>query len=134
MSASIAIPRRSRKTCDSADNGSESSGNASSWKYGSYESVKEDDIASTPQKNTGARRPSLMSESIVKSEHTVIDVGSFQNPRLITCVKASQGFDWNQEIFLPSHSSYNFDNLERKKDPVQEIVLTDEEVANMFPS
>jgi len=38
------------------------------------------------------------------------------------------------EIFLPSHANFDFGNLERKQDPVQEIVVTDEEVANMFPS
>jgi hypothetical protein len=38
------------------------------------------------------------------------------------------------EIFLPSYANYDFQNLETKRDPVQEIVVTDEEVANMFPS
>lgn len=38
------------------------------------------------------------------------------------------------EIFLPSYADYQFDDLERKQDPVQDIVVTDEEVANMFPS
>jgi len=49
-------------------------------------------------------------------------------------VKASQGFDWNQEIFLPSYADYHFQDLETKKDPVQDIFVSDEEVANMFPS
>ncbi|PVH96365.1 hypothetical protein DM02DRAFT_617273 [Periconia macrospinosa] len=134
MSASIAIPKRKQKVCAStADSGSESSGIANNWKYGSYESVKGDDVASTPT-STAVRRPSLMSKSITKTEHTVINVGNSETPRLITCVKASQGFDWNQEIFLPSYASFDFDNLERKQDPVEEIVLTDEEIANMFPS
>ncbi len=31
-----------------------------------------------------------------KAEHTVVNVGDAEFPRLITCVKASQGFDWNQ--------------------------------------
>jgi len=79
----------------------------------------------------------------------------------ITCVKASQGFDWNQgthdflflrlerpfldginanmfmcfaEIFLPSYADYHFDDLERRQDPVQDIILTEEEIKNMFPS
>lgn len=38
------------------------------------------------------------------------------------------------EIFLPSYADYHFDDLERKQDPVEDIVVTDEEIANMFPS
>jgi hypothetical protein len=38
------------------------------------------------------------------------------------------------EIFLPSYADYHFDDLERRQDPVQDIILTDEEVENMFPS
>jgi hypothetical protein len=38
------------------------------------------------------------------------------------------------EIFLPSYADYHFDDLERKQDPVEDIVVTDEEVAKMFPS
>jgi hypothetical protein len=45
------------------------------------------------------RRESLMSETFSRQEHTVINVGGEDEDgglRLITCVKASQGFDWNQ--------------------------------------
>lgn len=38
------------------------------------------------------------------------------------------------EIFLPSYADYHFDDLERRQDPVQDIILTDEEIKNMFPS
>jgi hypothetical protein len=38
------------------------------------------------------------------------------------------------EIFLPSYADYHFDDLERKQDPVEDIVVTDEEIAKMFPS
>jgi hypothetical protein len=38
------------------------------------------------------------------------------------------------EIFLPSYADYHFDDLERRQDPVEDIILTDEEVKNMFPS
>ena len=38
------------------------------------------------------------------------------------------------EMFLPSYVDYHFDDLERRQDPVQEIIVTDEEVRNMFPS
>lgn len=53
----------------------------------------------------------------------------------ITCVKASQGFDWNQDIFLPSYlSDGDHQNaLERRLDPVEDIFITDEEAELMFP-
>ena len=38
------------------------------------------------------------------------------------------------EIFLPSYANFDFQSLENKRDPVQDIFVTDEEVANMFPS
>jgi len=75
-----------------------------------------------------------MSATFSQAEHTVINIGDMESPRLITCVKASQGFDWNQEIFLPSYADYEFDDLETRKDPVQEIILTDEEAEKMVPS
>lgn len=74
-----------------------------------------------------------MSSSISKTEHIVINVGNSDSPRLITCVKASQGFDWNQDIFLPSYTDRDSGDLERKQDPVEDIILTDEEIASMFP-
>ncbi|KAF1916374.1 hypothetical protein BDU57DRAFT_450293, partial [Ampelomyces quisqualis] len=68
------------------------------------------------------------------ASHTVVNVGEESRPRLVSCVKASQGFDWNQEIFLPSYADFHFDTeLETRRDPVAEIVLTEEEVRGMFP-
>jgi len=40
-----------------------------------------------------------MSPAFSKAEHTVINVGGEEFPRLISCVKASQGFDWNQGTY-----------------------------------
>lgn len=38
------------------------------------------------------------------------------------------------EIFLPSYADYQFDNdLETRRDPVTDIIVTDEEVGKMFP-
>jgi hypothetical protein len=38
------------------------------------------------------------------------------------------------DIFLPSYASdHDSSELERKQDPVEDIVLTDEEAAAMFP-
>lgn len=103
-----------------------------------------------------------MSATFSAAEHTVINVGEEENPRLISCVKASQGFNWNQgthalrsytmlytpgvhqrlvanasliiEIFLPSYADYHFDDLERRQDPVEDIIVTEDEVRKMFPS
>jgi hypothetical protein len=38
------------------------------------------------------------------------------------------------ELFLPSYADYESQNLERKQDPVQDIVLTEEEIAAMLLS
>ncbi|RMZ72056.1 hypothetical protein GMOD_00007047 [Pyrenophora seminiperda CCB06] len=160
-SQAIAIPKRkgkhaaavSRHSVDSSSSSrctpssSSSSGSASAhtpsykftpsanrFDYGSYGSSNSS-ASSTPSSSPGMRRrESLMSEAFSKAEHTVINVGEDECPRLITCVKASQGFDWNQEIFLPSYADYHFDDLERRQDPVQDIILTEEEIKNMFPS
>lgn len=72
----------------------------------------------------------------------------------MTCVKSSQGFDWNQgnqgsktrkhlapanhlppypELFLPSYADYDSQELEHKPDPIEDIILTDEEAAAMMP-
>ena len=43
-----------------------------------------------------------MSETFSRQEHTVINVGEEEGEglRLITCVKASQGFDWNMGMLF----------------------------------
>ncbi|KAF4549042.1 Hypothetical protein D9617_24g017560 [Elsinoe fawcettii] len=80
------------------------------------------------------RRPSLLGTSLSHSEYTVINVaGPDGPPRLVTCVKSSQGFDWNQDIFLPSYIDYDSSDLERKPDPVEDIILTDEEAQALLP-
>ncbi|TKA55500.1 hypothetical protein B0A49_10314, partial [Cryomyces minteri] len=37
------------------------------------------------------------------------------------------------DIFLPSYADYESSNLERKQDPVEDIILTDEEAAAILP-
>jgi hypothetical protein len=37
------------------------------------------------------------------------------------------------ELFLPSYCDYDFPDLEHRSDPVQDIILTDEEAAAMLP-
>lgn len=80
------------------------------------------------------RRPSLLSSSLSKQEHTVVNVGDPDGvPRLITCVRSSQGYEWNPEIFLPSYVDFEFESLDRKRDPVHEIRLSDEETKKILP-
>lgn len=54
-------------------------------------------------------------------------------PKQISYLSSSQGFAWNPELFLPSYVDYDYTPLENKREPVIEITLTDEEIANMFP-
>ncbi|KAI8939002.1 hypothetical protein NX059_004846 [Plenodomus lindquistii] len=135
-SNAIAIPRR-RNKLQQHRHSMDSNHFSYDGTYGSPGSSS-GSAGSTPQGSPGnersGRRTSLMSATFSKAEHTVINVGDSESPRLITCVKASQGFDWNQEIFLPSYADYHFDDLETRKDPVEDIILTDEEAAKMFPS
>lgn len=141
-SNAIAIPPRKNKHRATAST-STSVGSS----YGSFASGS----PSTP--STSKRRESLMSETFSRADYTVVNVGEEESPRLITCVKASQGFEWAQgmasrcvqgrvranvygrvEIFLPSYADYHFDDLERRQDPIEDIIVTDEEVKKMFPS
>lgn len=136
MSSSIAIPKR-KKNSGHGNNACSPASSSSLSSSASARSPVALPSSSTPSDHhyyRPDRRPSLLSSSISKSEHTVINVGHPDAPRLITCVKASQGFDWNQDIFLPSYADYESSELERRQDPVQDIILTDEEVASMFPS
>ncbi|KAF2495293.1 hypothetical protein BU16DRAFT_527163 [Lophium mytilinum] len=80
------------------------------------------------------RRVSLLGSSLSKTEHIVVNVGSPEQVRLITCVKSSQGFEWSSDIFLPSYANdRDSRDLERRQDPVEDIIVTDEEIAEMFP-
>ncbi|KAF1848305.1 uncharacterized protein K460DRAFT_364271 [Cucurbitaria berberidis CBS 394.84] len=147
MSSSIAIPTRQAKQQLGSGSGGGSVDSASScsnsrsrteegFAYGSFESNAQAETSPSSSLSTEGkmRRQSLMSATFSKAEHTVINVGDSESPRLITCVKASQGFDWNQEIFLPSYADYHFDDLERRQDPVQDIILSEEEIKNALPS
>jgi len=136
MSSSINIPTRTGY-------GAESSKAAASSSSSSYSSSPrtspQNQTTSSPPRSPNTkyghdRRPSLLSSSLSKQEHTVINIGDPDGvPRLITCVRSSQGFDWNPEIFLPSYVECDFESLERKRDPVHEITLSDEEIKAMFP-
>ncbi|KAG9528487.1 hypothetical protein KCU93_g4331, partial [Aureobasidium melanogenum] len=148
MSSSIAIPKR--KQAGSGSSGFASASSSSSSPYPSWAnnaaspSFSPSSLASTSASPSSAstpssmaryveRRPSLLGDSLSKSEYTVVNIGGPENPRLITCIKTSQGFDWNQDIFLPSYLDYDSSDLEHRPDPVQEIILTDEEAAAILP-
>lgn len=95
---------------------------------------------------------------LVRASYELHNAGVRANRSIkVTCVKSSQGFDWNQgklpykqqptlesdqsltgfnrpELFLPSYAN-NFDaqELEHKQDPVQDIVLSEEDAAEILP-
>jgi hypothetical protein len=89
--------------------------------------------------------PSMLSSSSYKS----INLNAHHNdpdepPRLITYTKYSQGFTWNDELFLPSYMLGRYGERGRKKQydgdlgdedrcPVAEIFVTDEEAEAMMP-
>ncbi|THV80561.1 hypothetical protein D6D29_06055 [Aureobasidium pullulans] len=143
MSSSIAIPKRKQPSTDSSGFASSSSSspypswaNNASFSPSSLASTSASpSSASTPSSMAryAERRPSLLGDSLSKSEYTVVNIGGPEAPRLITCIKTSQGFDWNQEIFLPSYLDYDSTGLEHRPDPVHNIHLTDEEAAAIFP-
>lgn len=129
-SSAISIPRKKDQLHSSASSPGSSSSHSSSPASSSSGSSP----SPTPVFHH-RRRPSLLSTSVSRVEHSVFDLGIRDgSPRLITCVKASQGFDWNLDIFLPSHYDIHIPNLTDKMEPVHEIVLTEEEYTNMLPS
>ncbi|KIW69735.1 hypothetical protein PV04_05593 [Phialophora macrospora] len=89
--------------------------------------------------------PSMLSSSSYKS----INLNAHHDdpdepPRLITYTKHSQGFTWNDELFLPSYMLGRYGERGRKKQydgdfgdedhcPVAEIFVTDEEAQAMMP-
>ncbi|KAK5124411.1 hypothetical protein LTR85_001628 [Meristemomyces frigidus] len=146
-SSSMPIPKRKQPAHRHAASTSWSSSAASS-----YSSPGSSSLANTPSSlakgkfpateaappraeyDVSPRRPSLLGSSLSKSEYTVINLAHHDGPpRLVTCVKSSQGFDWNQELFLPSYADYDSQGLEHKPDPIEDIILTDEEAAAMMP-
>ncbi|KAF4126142.1 hypothetical protein GMORB2_1388 [Geosmithia morbida] len=126
MSSSIDIPNAYRPSPKTVASSSDSS----------YSSSPRSPTASSPPKRDmlHSRRPSLLSSSISKQEATVINIGDPDGPpRLITYLSSSQGFAWNPEIFLPSYIDCDYVPLENFRDPVHEVMLTDEELKQMLP-
>ncbi|KAL6852959.1 hypothetical protein ACO1O0_007507 [Amphichorda felina] len=143
MSTSIAIPKAYMKAAKPMASSSGSS----------YSSSPPSSTASSPPRGSllHSRRPSLLSSAISKQESTVINIGDPDGPpRLvsiqaggkrrhtnlnsqITYLSSSQGFAWNPEIFLPSYVDCDYVPLENRRDPVHDILLTDEELQQMLP-
>ncbi|TAQ87610.1 hypothetical protein B7494_g4073 [Chlorociboria aeruginascens] len=151
MSSSITIP--SRPAYGESSQPAASSSSTSSYSSSPHTPQSTQSSPASPNTRYGHdRRRSLLSSSLSKQEHTVINIGdpdgtprlvglsivSWDERRLliflqITCVKSSQGFDWNPEIFLPSYIENDFESLERKRDPIHEILLSDEESKELLP-
>lgn len=96
--------------------------------------------------STSPLGPSMLSSSSYKS----INLNSHHDdpdepPRLITYTKHSQGFTWNDELFLPSYmlgrygrggwrkKEYDADFGDEEHCPVADIFVTDEEAEAMMP-
>lgn len=80
------------------------------------------------------RRPSLLSPALSKQECTTINVGEDDQPRLISYLSSGQGFMWNPEIFLPSYMDCDYVPLENRREPVHEILLSDDEIKSILPN
>ncbi|KAK5137199.1 hypothetical protein LTR08_000704 [Meristemomyces frigidus] len=147
-SSSMPIPKRKQPARHAASSSwgssaasSYSSASASSALAMTPSSLAKGKFAATPSTSASpprtefisSRRPSLLGSSLSKSEYTVVNLAHDGPPRLVTCVKSSQGFDWNQELFLPHYADYDSSDLEHKPDPVKEIIVSDEEAAAMLP-
>ncbi|ESZ90346.1 hypothetical protein SBOR_9265 [Sclerotinia borealis F-4128] len=136
MSSSITIPtgRNANKAAATTASPSSSSSYSSSPTASQQSPSSSSTSTSSKPRYGHDRRRSLLSTALAKEEHTTINIGDPDGtPRLITCVRSSQGFDWNPEIFLPSYMESDFESFERKREPVHEIRLSDEEIKQMFP-
>ncbi|EEY17521.1 conserved hypothetical protein [Verticillium alfalfae VaMs.102] len=75
-----------------------------------------------------------LGSAISKQECTVINIGDPDGPpRLLSYLSSSQGYLWNPEIFLPPYVDCDYEPIENRRDPVHDIVLTDEESKSMLP-
>ncbi|KAL2752104.1 hypothetical protein ACRALDRAFT_2061565 [Sodiomyces alcalophilus JCM 7366] len=134
MSSSIAIPATPAATTVFGGGGSSSKSGTSS--SSSYSSSFQMGISpsSLKQKMGHGRRPSLLSTALSKQECTVINIGDPDgSPRLISYLSSSQGYLWNPEIFLPPYIDCDYVPLENQRDPVHDIVLSEEESKSMLP-
>ncbi|KAK3689592.1 hypothetical protein B0T22DRAFT_441063 [Podospora appendiculata] len=141
MSSSIAIPAPPPSALD-YNHRRQSKAAASSSSSSSYSSspstpspsAKTPSRAAEKQKMLHSRRPSLLSPALSKEECTTINVADEDGPpRLISYLTSSQGFVWNPEMFLPPYVDYDFVPLEHRREPVHEILVSDEEIRKILP-
>ncbi|KPM42458.1 hypothetical protein AK830_g4082 [Neonectria ditissima] len=131
MSSSIAIPAGPSAT-PSYHQSPKGTGSSANSPYSSSPSSSPPSARKT--KAMHVRRQSLLSSNLSKQECTVINIGDPDGPpRLISYLSSSQGFAWNPEIFLPSYVDCDYVPLENRRDPVHEILLSDEESKNLLP-
>ncbi|KAG5926832.1 hypothetical protein E4U42_002910 [Claviceps africana] len=134
MSSSITIPTaRSPTSSSEFHSSSKPLGSPSISSYSSSPANSSPSTSPTTRM-LHTRRPSLLSTALSKQESTVINIGEPDGPpRLISYLSSSQGFVWNPEIFLPSYLDCDYIPLENTREPVHEIVLSDEESREMLP-
>ncbi|TGZ80105.1 hypothetical protein EX30DRAFT_349577 [Ascodesmis nigricans] len=85
--------------------------------------------ASPPRPTLWGRRESLLSSSFSRAEYSTVEMGAARDgsTRVIAYVKTSQGFNWNQDIFIPSSSDITVHNGINVPECVHDIILTEED-------
>lgn len=90
--------------------------------------------------------------ALSQQECTTINIGDDGQPRLvsprssypaisivpantsqISYLSSGQGFVWNPEIFIPSYMDCEYTPLDHRREPVHEIVLSDDDIKKMLP-
>nr|POE93664.1 hypothetical protein CFP56_19676 [Quercus suber] len=154
MSASMPIPKRKQHASSPATGSWSSSSTSSSWGTDTLSKAKVlPEEKNRTHSEISSRRPSLLGSSLARSEYTVINLGHDKAPRLVSGVvlftssplsresykvtlsgkKERKLINVILELFIPSYADHDSHELEHKPDPVQDIVLTDEEAAAMLP-
>ncbi|RMZ89773.1 hypothetical protein DV736_g2980, partial [Chaetothyriales sp. CBS 134916] len=145
--ASIASPSASDK--DPRLPGSKDSEVNASQRKGKGKATSPTTPAASPSSNMFQASSPLGPSMLASSSYKSINLNAHNDdpdepPRLITYTKHSQGFIWNDELFLPSYllgrfgrrkkqydSDFGYDDDDDEACQVTEIFVTDEEVATM---
>lgn len=139
---------------ESSSSSSEAAGSAS-YKSDALSAKRAGPSESVKKPETIKFSPSLSPSMLSSSSYKSINLNSHLNgpdtpPRLICYTKHSQGFTWNDELFLPSYmvgkryrKNRRWDDDDDDDDPmfdeeadrcpVMDIFVTDEEAKEMFP-
>ncbi|KAK3058284.1 hypothetical protein LTR09_001362 [Extremus antarcticus] len=113
MSSSVPIPSRRDASTSGRAESSYSSSRSSSWSS----PLRSASLASAPAtpRSERAKGKAKVRDEVGDGERIAA-----RRPSLL-------------ELFLPSYADYDAQDLEHKQDPVQDIILTDEEAAAMLP-